>query len=223
LIEVGPKRCPKTVTFFDRFRVFRLQCLAERSQNGSLRYQLDFLRILRRFWYRIHAEYIDLGIQIVSKSISVRGVKLVPKDFFFCLRNRGYRGLLQGSDPQVSYIYLYKFPHTFRLTVSLDPFGLNTRSCWYPYKQLNLSLTLSLYIYIRSVPNCRSTKNRFEHSELEVRPSQFLSSEYFDCLPFKIVSCELFRCGKMISEAVRIFYALIIKKWILPPEANQRG
>ena len=38
--------------------------------------------------------------------------------------------------------------------------------------------------------------------------------EYFDCLPSKIVSYELFRCGKMISEAVRIFYVLIIKKWI---------
>ena len=35
--------------------------------------------------------------------------------------------------------------------------------------------------------------------------------EYFDCLPSKIVSYELFRCGKMISEAVRIFY---LKKWI---------
>ena len=46
--------------------------------------------------------------------------------------------------------------------------------------------------------------------------------EYFDCLPFKIVSYELFRCGKMISEAVRIFYVLIIiKNGFLPPEANQ--
>ena len=35
--------------------------------------------------------------------------------------------------------------------------------------------------------------------------------ECFDCLPLKIVSYELFRCGKMISEAVRIFY---LKKWI---------
>ena len=36
--------------------------------------------------------------------------------------------------------------------------------------------------------------------------------KYFDCLPFKIVSYELFRTSKMISEAVRIFYVLIIKK-----------
>ena len=70
--------------------------------------------------------------------------------------------------------------------------------------------------------------------------------EGFDCLPYKIVSYELFRCGKMISEAVRIFYVLIIKQMdfcrrrltkemrrppgnvviylkngFLPPEANQ--
>ena len=46
--------------------------------------------------------------------------------------------------------------------------------------------------------------------------------ECFDCLPFKIVSYELFRCGKMISEAVRIFYVLIIiKNGFVPPEANQ--
>ena len=47
--------------------------------------------------------------------------------------------------------------------------------------------------------------------------------EYFDCLPFKIVSYELFRCGKMISEAVRIFYVLIIKKWIFAAGGYARG
>ena len=36
--------------------------------------------------------------------------------------------------------------------------------------------------------------------------------KYFDCLPFKIVSYELFRTSKMISEAVRIFFVFIIFK-----------
>ncbi len=51
----------------------------ERSQNASasrIRFLIDFASILHRCWYRIHAEYIDLGIKIVPQSISV-GIEVV--------------------------------------------------------------------------------------------------------------------------------------------------
>ena len=59
LIEIGIKRCPQTVTFFDGFRVFRLQCLPERSQNASLRRQLDFLLILHRCCIDFGTEFMQ--------------------------------------------------------------------------------------------------------------------------------------------------------------------